>query len=117
MVTSRHFIQRHLHTIVSGMCGRNNSCRYKVRPLVAGDGKVIVEAKGDWQSKIDYRSQPSAERAAMQLQRKTGRDFDVYQCWYCRGWHVGGAQPLTPGLFLRIFLFWIIRRKRTGAKL
>jgi hypothetical protein len=113
MVTSRRPFQRLLHTVVSGMCGRDNSCRYKVRPLVR-DGKVIAGAKGDWQSKIDYRSQPSAERAALQLQRKTGRGFDVYQCWHCRGWHVGSAQALTPSLFLRIFLFWVLRRKRAS---
>lgn len=113
MVTSRNIFQRLLHTAVSGMCGRLNSCG----------------------GKIDYRSQPSAANAAAKFATKLAKkhsqkhclteklgiplgskEFDAYQCWFCRGWHIGGAHNLTPPKFLRIFWFWITGRKRTGEK-
>lgn len=102
MVTSRHPLQRLLHTVVSGMCGLDNSCRY--------------DMNGIQKWKIDYRSQPSAERAALQLSGKFRRNFDVYQCWWCRGWHVGNAHKLTVKKFGAILWFWIIQKKRTGSK-
>jgi len=94
MVTSKSLPQRWLHTLVSLMCGRGNSCG----------------------TKIDYRSQPGAERAAGEMAAKHGREFDAYQCWFCWGWHIGNVQGLTPRKFLRIFWFWVIKRRRKGPK-
>ena len=94
MVTGRSIPQRWLHTFVSMLCGEDNSCGIK----------------------IDYRSQPSAEKAAVKVSKKFQKQFDVYQCWFCRGWHVGNAQNLTFRKFWRIFWFWLLQRKRTGPK-
>jgi hypothetical protein len=101
-VTSRSLPQRWLHTLVSGMCGRGNSCSYE------------IEGVRRW--KIDYKSQPSAERAARDLRIKKDKRFDVYKCWFCGGWHVGAAHDLTPRKFLRILWFWAAGRKREGSK-
>lgn len=103
IVTSKSLPQRWLHTIVSGLCGRDNSCVY--------------ERDGVRKPKIDYRSQQSAARAALDLTIKWGRDMDAYQCWYCRGWHVGNTHSLTFAKFLRIFWFWVLRKRRKGNKL
>lgn len=102
MVTSRSLPQRWLHTIVGVMCGRNNTCR--------------TERGGVFKDKIDYRSQPTAERCAGELNAKWGRPFDAYQCGFCRGWHVGNARNLTVKKFLGILWVFIIQRKRTGPK-
>lgn len=102
MVTSKSFWQRWLHTVVSGMCGRGNSCSY--------------ERNGQWKEKIDYKSQATAERSAGEMAAKFKRGFDAYRCWFCRGWHVGNAHNLTPWKILSIAWVWVIRRKRQGPK-
>jgi hypothetical protein len=101
-VTSKPLWQRWLHTLVSGMCGRGNSCAY--------------ERHGEIKQKIDYRSQESADKARVKLGKKFGREFDAYQCWFCRGWHVGNAHNLTLLKFCNIVRIFVIQRKRTGNK-
>jgi hypothetical protein len=82
-----------MQTLVSLFCGRKNSC-----------GK-----------KIDYKSQASAERAAKKVAIKFGRPFEGYECWFCRGWHIGGAFNLTWRKFFRIAWFWMIKRKTKAS--
>ena len=101
-VTSKSLPQRWLHTLVSGLCGRTNSCSY--------------ERNGEIKQKIDYKSQPSAAKSAAKLGVKWGREMDVYQCWFCRGWHIGNAHNLTAWKFCNIVRIWIIKRKRVGNK-
>ncbi len=96
------------------MCGRENSCSY--------------ERHGERKQKIDYRSQESADRARAKLEKKYNkvaegepekafrRELDAYQCWFCRGWHVGNAHNLTFAKFCNIVRIFIIQRKRTGNK-
>jgi len=103
MVTSASFPQRWLHRIVSGMRGRDNSCLTQRK-----DGSFIP--------KVNYKSQPTAAKSALRLTEKTGRPFDAYQCWYCYGWHIGGAANLTFGKFLSIMRVWLFGKKRTVNK-
>ncbi len=84
------------------MCGRENSC--------------IYERHGDVRQKQDYKSQESAEKSARRLGEKWGRPMDVYQCWFCRGWHIGNAHNLTFRKLWAITWSWIIQKKRTGKK-
>lgn len=44
--------------------------------------------------KNDYRSKPTAVRAAEAMSRKTGRALEAYPCYWCSGWHIG--RELTP---------------------
>lgn len=90
LVTSRTWLERWLHTWISIMCGRGNTC-----------GK-----------KINYKSQASAEKAAVRVGVKFNRPFDVYRCGFCWGWHIGGSYDLTMGKFFRILWFWIIRKRK-----
>lgn len=94
---------RWLYSFVSMMCGKENSCAY--------------EFNGAHREKIDYKSRASAIRAAFVLEKKFSAKMDVYQCWFCRGYHVGHAHDLTVKKFLRITWFYITQRKRTGQKL
>jgi len=103
MVTSEKWLQRWLHRIVSGMRGRHNTC-------------LTQKKDGSFSQKIDYKSQPSAAKSALKLTEKWGKTFDAYQCWYCKGWHIGGAANLTVSKFLSIMLVWILGKKRTGNK-
>lgn len=42
--------------------------------------------------KIRFNTREQAQRAADSLSRKSGRQFDVYRCWFhCRKWHFGGT--------------------------
>jgi hypothetical protein len=102
IVTSASFGQRWLHKIVGMMRGRHNSHQ--------------TERDGIFKDKIDYKSQPTAEKSARKLTIKFGRPFDAYQCWFCNGWHVGNAANLTFAKFWSILWVWIIQRKRTGPK-
>lgn len=103
MVTSKSLSQRWLHSFVGLLRGRDNTCRTQKRD-------------GTFTSKIDYKSQPTAEKSAAKLTVKLGRPFDAYQCWFCRGWHVGNSANLTLGKFCSIAWVWIIRKKRAGNK-
>ncbi len=48
--------------------------------------------RADGRPKQRYPTRGSAEKAARQVSGKTGRDFDVYRCWFhCRRWHFGGT--------------------------
>lgn len=43
-------------------------------------------------SKIDYRSEASAAKAAIKMGAKySDKDFEEYPCCWCGGWHVGRA--------------------------
>lgn len=42
--------------------------------------------------KQSYNTKQSADKAAIAMHNKTGRDFDSYRCWvYCRKFHIGGS--------------------------
>lgn len=42
--------------------------------------------------KVRFTTRESAQKAADSMSRKTGRQFDVYRCWFhCRQWHFGGS--------------------------
>ena len=103
MVTGEKWLQRTLHRVVSGMRGRNNSC-------------LTQKKDGSFSPKVDYKSQPTAAKSALRLSEKWGKPFDAYQCWYCKGWHIGGAANLTFGKFLSIVWIWILGKKRAGNK-
>jgi hypothetical protein len=103
MVTSEKWLQRWLHRIVSGMRGRNNSC-------------LTQKKDGSFSPKVDYKSQATAAKSALRLGEKSGRMFDAYQCWYCKGWHIGGAANLTVFKVLSIMLIWVLGKKRTSNK-
>jgi hypothetical protein len=40
-------------------------------------------------TKIDYRSEPSAERAAAAMMAKGSKELEAYPCFFCAGWHIG----------------------------
>jgi hypothetical protein len=103
IVTSKGLLQRYIHSFVSMMRGKHNSC--------------WSERKGVFYKKIDYKSQETCEKSARKLTYKNGRVMDAYQCWYCRGWHIGNATNLTFWKFWSILWVWIIRKKRTGPKI
>jgi len=103
MVTSASFTQRWLHRIVSGMRGRYNTC-------------LSQKKDGSFAPKIDYKSQATAQKSAEKLTEKWGKPFDAYQCWYCKGWHIGGAADLTFFKFLSITLVWLMGKRRAGNK-
>jgi len=103
MVTSKKWLQRWLHRIVSGMRGRHNTC-------------LTQKKDGSFSQKIDYKSQATAQKSAEKLTEKFGKSFDAYQCWYCKGWHIGGAANLTFLKFLSIMLIWLLGKKRAGNK-
>ena len=102
MVTSKSKSQRWLHMVVGMMRGERNTC--------------YSERNGVFNKKVDYKSQASAEKSAIKLAVKFGRPFDAYQCWFCRGWHIGGSANLTFGRFCSIVWIWIIKKKRTVRK-
>lgn len=102
IVTCKALWQRWLHTSVSRLRGKRNSC--------------WSERKGVFHKKVDYKSQATAEKSARKLTFQYGRVMDCYQCPFCRGWHVGNAANLTVGKFFSILWVWILRRKRTGPK-
>jgi hypothetical protein len=103
MVTSEKWLQRNLHMVVSGMRGRYNTC-------------LSQRKDGSFVPKVDYKSQATAAKSALRLYEKWGKPFDAYQCWYCKGWHIGGAANLTFLKFLSITLVWLLGKKRTGNK-
>lgn len=103
MVTGKTRRQRWLHTFVGYMRGRENSC-------------LTQKRDGSFAPKIDYKSQESAARSAEKLTAKWGRAMDAYQCWFCKGWHIGNAANLTVGKFFSILWVWIIKKKRAGNK-
>jgi hypothetical protein len=46
--------------------------------------------RADGTPKIRYGSEGSAAMAAHHMGRKTGKNYDVYRCWFhCRKWHIG----------------------------
>jgi hypothetical protein len=67
-------------------------------------------------NKVNYKCQATAERAAIAMGKKRGKEFDCYNCYFCKGWHIGGAQHLTIGIALRIILFWFLVRTATEIK-
>ena len=103
MVTSEKRLQRWLHTFVSMMRGRNNTC-------------LTQKKDGSFVPKVDYKSQATAAKSALRLTEKWGKPFDAYRCWFCWGWHIGGAANLTFAKFWSIALVWILGKKRTGNK-
>jgi hypothetical protein len=103
MVTGKTRRQRWLHTFVGYLRGRENSC-------------LTQKRDGSFAPKIDYKSQESAARSAEKLTEKWGRAMDAYQCWFCKGWHIGNAANLTVGKFFSILRVWIIKKKRAGNK-
>lgn len=42
-------------------------------------------------TKIDYRSEFSADRAATSMNKKADKPLEAYPCAWCDGWHIGRA--------------------------
>jgi hypothetical protein len=103
MVTSAQWYQRWLHMLVGAMRGRDNTC-------------LTQQKDGSFKSKVRYNTQPTAAKSALALGEKTGREFDAYRCWFCKGYHIGGAANLTVGKFLSIAWVWLWNKKRAGNK-
>lgn len=103
MVTSEKWLQRKLHTVVSGMRGRYNTC-------------LTQRKDGSFAPKVDYKSQATAAKSALRLAEKWGKPFDAYQCWFCKGWHIGGAANLTFAKFLSIAWVRLLGKRRAGNK-
>jgi len=103
MVTSEKWLQRTIHTVVSGMRGRYNSC-------------LSQRKDGSFAPKVDYKSQATAAKSALRLAEKWGKPFDAYQCWFCKGWHIGGAANLTFAKFLSIAWVRLLGKRRAGNK-
>ena len=103
MVTGERFTQRWLHTLVGIMRGRHNSC-------------LTQQKDGSFKPKVRYNTQPTAAKSAQALTDKYGREMDAYRCWFCKGWHIGGAANLTVGKFFSILWVWILGKKREGNK-
>lgn len=103
MVTCETLPQRWLHTFVGLLRGRENTCRTQKRD-------------GSFSDKINYKSQPSAAKAALKLTEKFGRPFDAYKCWFCGGWHIGNAANLTFQKFCSILWVFVIQKKRKIRK-
>lgn len=40
-------------------------------------------------AKVDYKTEESAERAAVAMTSKFGRELEGYPCYFCHGWHIG----------------------------
>jgi len=106
MVTSEKFVQRWLHTIVGMMRGKHNTCLSERK----------VDGVYQFVPKINYKSQPSAAKAAAKLTEKWGRPMDAYRCWFCKGWHIGNSAHLTFWKFWSILWIWVIQKKRTTPK-
>jgi hypothetical protein len=102
-VTSEKRLQRNLHTFVGMMRGRYNTC-------------LSQQKNGSFAPKVDYKSQETAAKSALRLTEKWGKQFDAYQCWFCKGWHIGGAANLTLWKFLSIAVVWLFGKKRAGNK-
>jgi hypothetical protein len=103
MVTSEKRLQRWLHTFVGMMRGRCNTC-------------LSQRKDGSFVPKVDYKSQATAAKSALRLTEKWGKPFDAYRCFFCKGWHVGGAANLTFGKFVSIALVWAFGKRRAGNK-
>lgn len=103
MVTGEKWVQRNFHMLVGMMRGRMNTC-------------MTQRKDGSFVPKVDYKSQPTAAKSALRLTEKWGKPFDAYQCWFCGGWHIGGAANLTLWKFLSIARVWLLGRKRAGNK-
>ena len=103
MVTGEKRLERWLHMLVGMMRGRSNTC-------------LTQRKDGSYVPKVDYKSQATAAKSALRLTEKWGKPFDAYQCWFCKGWHIGGAANLTVGKVFSIALVWLLGRKRAGNK-
>src|SRR5258708_384648 len=103
MVTSEKWLQRNLHKFAGMMRGKSNTC-------------LTQRKDGSFSPKVDYKSQATAAKSALRLREKWGKAFDAYQCWFCKGWHIGGAANLTFIKFVSIMLVWAFGRKRAGNK-
>jgi hypothetical protein len=45
--------------------------------------------RADGQPKVRYRTRQQALSAAGERSRDAGRTLGVYECAFCRGWHMG----------------------------
>ncbi len=39
--------------------------------------------------KVDYKSEPTASKAAASMMRKGSKELEAYPCAFCSGWHIG----------------------------
>lgn len=39
--------------------------------------------------KVDYKSKASATKSALAMEKKSGKPFEAYPCYFCKGWHIG----------------------------
>jgi len=42
-------------------------------------------------TKVDYKSEPSADKAAAAMSAKGSKTLEAYPCFWCHGWHIGRA--------------------------
>jgi len=40
-------------------------------------------------TKVDYKSEPSAFKAAVAMMAKGSKELEPYPCPFCGGWHIG----------------------------
>lgn len=43
----------------------------------------------DGSAKVMYRTEKSANRAAIEMEKKTKKHFSKYKCIFCDGYHIG----------------------------
>ncbi len=55
---------------IAYLCGKQNSCG----------------------SKINYKSEETANKKALEINNKKGRNLEAYPCPFCNGWHVGSRK-------------------------
>ena len=42
-------------------------------------------------TKVDYKSEKSADKAAQAMMNKGSKSLEAYPCAFCFGWHIGRA--------------------------
>lgn len=56
-------------------------------------------------TKVDYKTEESAVRAATLMSIRHRRDLEPYPCYWCEGWHIGRTMdPEELGTFLALLV-------------
>jgi hypothetical protein len=60
--------------------------------------KTKAHRQHSCERKVRYGHKTTASLAALKMQEKVYAKFDVYECRYCKGWHIGHSYFQDSGV-------------------
>lgn len=93
-----------IRNLLSGLYHQFPIRRFYRNFFVTRNGWGLFSKNSHWRNgdrmrrKVSYPTYESGVRASERMEVKTGKNFSVYKCIYCDGWHIGKTEIINESI-------------------